>query len=78
MQTYQIVRYYAPSENRRNEVVADGLTLEEAQAHCSREDTHEAGKWFDGYRTSTAPVPRSGSITKALQACYGKPSDRYR
>lgn len=43
--TYKIMRFYfdGPSE-----VIETGLTLEEAQEHCSREDTHGDG-WFDGY-----------------------------
>jgi hypothetical protein len=44
--TYRIMRYF------RNQAVAEivdtGLTLEEAKAHCQREDTHGSG-WFDGY-----------------------------
>lgn len=43
--TYKIVlfRLGKPSRDIRH-----GLTLEEAQAHCRREDTH--GKdWFHGY-----------------------------
>lgn len=43
--TYKIVRYRFKGEN---EVLVRGLTLEQAQAHCSREDTHGDG-WFDGY-----------------------------
>lgn len=43
--TYHIVRFRFDGEN---EVRARGLTLEEAQAHCRREDTHGDG-WFDGY-----------------------------
>jgi hypothetical protein len=30
------------------DIIETGLTLEEAQAHCQREDTHGDG-WFDGY-----------------------------
>jgi hypothetical protein len=33
-------------------LIAEGLTLEEAQEHCSREDTHGDGPdglWFHGY-----------------------------
>ena len=43
--TYRIVRFY---QEHRPTIIKRGLTLEEAQAHCSREDTHGDG-WFDGY-----------------------------
>ncbi len=46
MLTYKIVRLYQ-DETSRN-IIARGLTLEEAQAHCQRDDTHGDG-WFDGY-----------------------------
>lgn len=51
---YKIVRYYAPGSGREKRVIKRGLTLEQAQAWCKREDTHEKGprgtvKWFDGY-----------------------------
>jgi hypothetical protein len=45
MKTYKIVRFQFDAEN---ETIRRGLTLEEAQAHCRREDTHGDG-WFDGY-----------------------------
>jgi len=44
---YRIVRHYANGATPRT--IRRNLTLEEAQAHCEREDTHEPGKWFDGY-----------------------------
>jgi hypothetical protein len=34
----------------RNKVIKTGLTLEEAQEHCRRDDTHGDG-WFDGYES---------------------------
>lgn len=43
--TYKIVRFKFQGDN---ETIATGLTLDEAQAHCQREDTHGDG-WFDGY-----------------------------
>jgi len=43
--SYKIVRFHF---NKENEVIATGLTLEEAQEHCNRDDTHGEG-WFDGY-----------------------------
>lgn len=50
MKTYKILRFRPDCVK----VIRRGLTLEEAQAHCSREDTHKTTKnghvlWFDGY-----------------------------
>lgn len=50
--TYRIVRYRQEGENR---VVKTGLSLEEAQAWCQRDDTRGDG-WFDGY-TLENPTP---------------------
>jgi hypothetical protein len=44
--TYCIVRHY--QRHCWTDIIETGLTLEEAQAHCQREDTHGDG-WFDGY-----------------------------
>jgi hypothetical protein len=57
---YKVVRFY---ENCNKRVVARGLTLEEAQQHCSdsesswrtatsktaRTRTRKNGPWFDGF-----------------------------
>jgi hypothetical protein len=43
--TYSIIRYRFKGDN---ETVRTGVTLEEAQEHCQREETHGDG-WFDGY-----------------------------
>ena len=46
---YRIIRF---RENGSPRTVRNNVTLAEAQAHCSREDTHgtRAGvRWFDGY-----------------------------
>lgn len=45
MKTYKIVRFRFEGSNR---VIKRGLSLVEARAHCSREDTRGDG-WFDGY-----------------------------
>lgn len=47
-QRYRIVRFYRDRWLPSTEVVSSGLTLEQAQAHCRREDTRGDG-WFDGY-----------------------------
>ena len=47
MEAYKIYRF--TNDNEPNEVIKTGLTLEEAQAHCQRDDTHKEGEWFDGY-----------------------------
>lgn len=44
--TYSIVRFYFKNGS---EIIATGMTLEEAQEWCQRDDTHGEG-WFDGYR----------------------------
>jgi hypothetical protein len=54
MKTYSIIRHYHPAAKREREVIMTGLTLEEAQEHCKREDTHrttgpEKLQYFDGY-----------------------------
>jgi len=46
METYRILRF---DVNEDTKVIKTGLTLKQAQEHCNREDTHEKGKWFDGY-----------------------------
>lgn len=45
METYKIIRFHF---NEDSEVIQTGLTLEEAQEHCRRDDTRGDG-WFDGY-----------------------------
>jgi hypothetical protein len=56
MTTYKIVRGWR--DHARREVIAEGLTLAEAQAHCRDPETSSrtasdpdlsAGPWFDGY-----------------------------
>ena len=48
MTTYRIVRFYF---KEGHELIRNGLTLEEAQAHCHRDDTKGDG-WFDGYEAN--------------------------
>lgn len=47
--TYSIIRIFRPDLNRRSKIVKTGLTLEEAQAHCSDPST-ATDKWFDGFQ----------------------------
>ena len=48
-QTYEIVRFRF---QQPSEVLRSGVTLEEAQEHCQRDDTRgeTPEPWFDGYR----------------------------
>jgi hypothetical protein len=60
--SYKIVRFYFDAGIRKR-VIERGLSLEQAQAHCSdpetssktctskvgRERTRRVGDWFDGY-----------------------------
>ena len=43
---FRVIRFYQNGRNPRT--IKNGLTEQEAQAHCQREDTHGPG-WFDGY-----------------------------
>lgn len=43
--TYRIVRY---ALWEFPQVIKTGLSLQEAQAHCQRDDTHGDG-WFDAF-----------------------------
>ena len=43
--TYSIIRF---KREGANEVIETGLSLEDAQDHCRRDDTRGDG-WFDGY-----------------------------
>jgi hypothetical protein len=46
---YYIVRfYYDPNKSSRKTGIS-GLTLEQAQAHCSNPKTRKEGVYFDGY-----------------------------
>ena len=47
--TYKIVRFHRDNPEKNGETIEEGLTLKEAQKHCSRKDTAGDG-WFDGYR----------------------------
>jgi hypothetical protein len=46
--TYSIIRIYHPDLNKASRIVKKGLSLEEAQAHCSDPST-ATDSWFDGY-----------------------------
>ena len=50
MTDYKIIRF---RRNKRSRTIKSGLSLKEAQAHCSKKSTHGEG-WFDGY-TSCVP-----------------------
>ena len=48
MKTYKIVRMYR-ARTRKPKIIKRGLTLEQAQLHCTDPKTRKAGVWFDGY-----------------------------
>lgn len=49
MTTYKVIRFYRDWD-RQSKVILTGLTFEEAQEHCKREDT-STDEWFDGYES---------------------------
>jgi hypothetical protein len=49
MDTYKIIRFCFDTNSPEHRMVVEtGLTLDEAQEHCTDESTHGEG-WFDGY-----------------------------
>jgi len=51
--SYKIIRFYR-EENRTPRTIERGLSLEQAQYHCSLESTHKKDSqgnvlWFDGF-----------------------------
>ena len=44
--TYKILRFRFMGKTT---TIKRGLTLEEAQEHCSDPKTQKEGEWFDGY-----------------------------
>lgn len=53
VQLYCIVRYFR-EQGKRSKITKRGLTLEEAQSHCSDPKTRIENVHFDGY-TKQAP-----------------------
>lgn len=65
-QTYKIIRFFEDWDLPR-QVIATGLTREEAQAHCNdpetssrtctsaegRQRTEDCGAWFDGWEVES-------------------------
>ena len=47
--TYMIIRHWHPSQDRPNDIIKVGLSLESAQAWCNHPDTREDNVFFDGY-----------------------------
>jgi hypothetical protein len=58
MKEYSIIRFYQDPD-KLNEVVKTGVTLEEAQEWCSRDDTKGKG-WFDGYKSQVSTLEMLG------------------
>jgi hypothetical protein len=54
---YRVIRFFR--SGRKARTVKNGMTLAEAQAHCSRADTHGEG-WFDGYDYMKGCEPKEG------------------
>ena len=71
---YKIIRkYFDTSHPDHNKKIASGLTLEEAQEHCSREDTHEKGVWMDVFYVDVPGVKRASFMDKLFMLQTSNP-----
>jgi hypothetical protein len=50
--SYKILRFYKikKGKERQPKVIKKGITLREAQIHCSDSRTKKEGEWIDGYQ----------------------------
>lgn len=63
---YDIVKYEYPNFFEPTALVKLNVSLEEAQAHCQRDDTKVDGEWFHGYTESKHPNVRHKPRLKDL------------
>jgi hypothetical protein len=68
MDTYKIVRFY--QDDRPREIIDRGLTLEQAQEHCRREDTQGDG-WFDGHEKEDAGLDEDQAVLDGEHRRHG-------
>ena len=72
MGTYRIVRVYKgkfhPKDGLVSKIIKEGLSLEEAQAHCNDPSTREEGVWFDSYvEEGKKPLNRTSFMERLFE-----------
>lgn len=75
--TYRVVRMYLDETHPDHlKVIAINLSLEEAQAHCQRDDTHGEG-WFDGYDAEQTDAEREDRGAQSVSDWFGNDEGLY-
>ena len=65
MGTYKIIRFYnTGSAYKSNEIIKQGVTLEQARAHC-KDPATSTDTWFDGYEKEREHCVDCGSEFEA-------------
>jgi hypothetical protein len=68
--TYYIIRKYQDNTHPDHNMIVDtGLSLEEAQKHCSDPATHETDVWFDCYYNEGVKIIKAGYTIPASKIC---------
>ena len=75
--TYKIIRFYRDNKDIDKQVLVRGLTLEQAQAHCRRDDTKGDG-WFDGYEQERIPIPESERVAPHIMEMFAEDAAKTR